>query len=435
MLNGGYDNAQNDYILRVGESIFSPEGQEYRVLDLLGKGTFGQVAKCQPAGQSQKLALKVVKNRPAYKHQGVVEVRILHLLRAARFPPAYQEHAVRMLDFFIFRSHLCIVFELLGASLYELLKQNQQHGLTLSSVRLLTEQLLEAMVLMRQAGIIHCDMKPENVLLTRQLTPSVKLIDFGSACFDRHTVFSYIQSRYYRAPEVLLGLTPYDSAIDMWSLGCICAELIVGHPLFPGNSQFDQLRRIFQTLGQDSRPLHYSAASLPTSLLDRCKHRDRYLVPHEARLKSLDELRAAGENVPDPTIYGFEMTSLQGLAKPRYKHTLFGTDLRAKLLQDTIGGGQLDEEEHEISLLISFLEAVLKIDPAERPTPQEALMHPFFKRPGARFPAPSSAGPAPTSPRRTGLPGSCPSNINYFKPPPSDAPLFQQAAPQYLYSY
>ena len=97
-----------------------------------------------------------------------------------------------MTDFFIFREHLGIVFELLGVSLYEVLKQNNQHGLTLSSVRLLTEQLLESMILMRQAGIIHCDMKPENVLLTKELHPTVKLIDFGSACFDHHTVFSYI---------------------------------------------------------------------------------------------------------------------------------------------------------------------------------------------------------------------------------------------------
>lgn len=79
-------------------------------------------------------------------------------------------------------------------------------------------------------------MKPENVLLTKELHPTVKLIDFGSACFDNHTVFSYIQSRYYRAPEILMGLDTYDSSIDMWSLGCICVELIIGHPFFPGNS-------------------------------------------------------------------------------------------------------------------------------------------------------------------------------------------------------
>jgi dual specificity protein kinase YAK1 len=67
---------------------------------------------------------------------------------------------------------------------------------------------------------------------------NLKVIDFGSACFEGFAVFHYIQSRYYRSPEVLLGL-PYDSAIDMWSLGCIAAELFLGIPIFPGSSEYD----------------------------------------------------------------------------------------------------------------------------------------------------------------------------------------------------
>ena len=76
----------------------------------------------------------------------------------------------------------------------------------------------------------------------------MKIIDFGSAAFEGATAFTYIQSRYYRSPEVLLGL-PYDSAIDMWSMGCIAMELFLGIPLFPGASQHDQLRRIISLLG------------------------------------------------------------------------------------------------------------------------------------------------------------------------------------------
>jgi dual specificity protein kinase YAK1 len=77
---------------------------------------------------------------------------------------------------------------------------------------------------------------------------NLKVIDFGSACFEGHAVFQYIQSRYYRSPEVLLGL-PYDPAIDMWSLGCIAAELFLGIPIFPGNCEYDQLAKIFEILG------------------------------------------------------------------------------------------------------------------------------------------------------------------------------------------
>jgi len=79
-------------------------------------------------------------------------------------------------------------------------------------------------------------------------SPDIKLIDFGSACYEGQTIYSYIQSRFYRSPEVLLGL-PYSGAIDMWSLGCIAAELFLGLPLFPGVSEFNQISRIIEACG------------------------------------------------------------------------------------------------------------------------------------------------------------------------------------------
>lgn len=82
----------------------------------------------------------------------------------------------------------------------------------------------------------------------------MKIIDLGSACFEGHGIFQYIQSRYYRSPEVILGL-PYDSSIDMWSLGCICAELFLGIPIFPGNSEYDQLSKIIEILGLPSQQM------------------------------------------------------------------------------------------------------------------------------------------------------------------------------------
>ena len=79
-------------------------------------------------------------------------------------------------------------------------------------------------------------------------SPTIKVIDFGSACHESSHVYTYIQSRFYRSPEILLGL-PYTSAIDMWSLGCIVAELFIGIPLFPGSSEYNQLFRIIEMLG------------------------------------------------------------------------------------------------------------------------------------------------------------------------------------------
>lgn len=99
-------------------------------------------------------------------------------------------------------------------------------------------QILDALIVLRDASIIHCDLKPENILLAPPAASGgalgqLKLIDFGSACFEHRTVYSYIQSRFYRSPEVLLGLS-YSTAIDMWSFGCVAAELFLGLPLFPG---------------------------------------------------------------------------------------------------------------------------------------------------------------------------------------------------------
>jgi hypothetical protein len=101
---------------------------------------------------------------------------------------------------------------------------------------------------LRDASIIHCDLKPENILLCPGTAGQLKLIDFGSACFEGRTVYSYIQSRFYRSPEVMLGVE-YTAAIDMWSFGCVAAELFLGLPLFPGASEHDLLSRVLEMLG------------------------------------------------------------------------------------------------------------------------------------------------------------------------------------------
>lgn len=84
---------------------------------------------------------------------------------------------------------------------------------------------------LRKIRIIHCDLKPENILFTNNTHEKLKIIDFGSACTDFSSGFTYVQSRFYRCPEIVLGL-PYDHAADMWSFGCIIAELVMGKPLF-----------------------------------------------------------------------------------------------------------------------------------------------------------------------------------------------------------
>lgn len=96
--------------------------------------------------------------------------------------------------------------------------------------------------------MIHCDLKPENILLKDPAKSGIKIIDFGSSCFQDERVYTYIQSRFYRAPEIILGI-PYTPCIDMWSFGCIMAEFAMGYPIFPGEDENDQLSLIMEVIG------------------------------------------------------------------------------------------------------------------------------------------------------------------------------------------
>ena len=100
----------------------------------------------------------------------------------------------------------------------------------------------------RDHQIIHCDLKPENILLKQPNKSGIKIIDYGSSCFMDQRIYTYIQSRFYRAPEIVLGI-PYTTAIDMWSFGCILAELYTGFPLFPGENEMEQLAYIMEIKG------------------------------------------------------------------------------------------------------------------------------------------------------------------------------------------
>lgn len=102
--------------------------------------------------------------------------------------------------------------------------------------------------------IVHCDLKPENVLLAKPNKSKVKLIDFGSSCFEDERYYTYIQSRFYRAPEIMLGIA-YTTAIDMWSLGCIIFECLVGIPLFADENERDQMLAIMEVTGLPPRSL------------------------------------------------------------------------------------------------------------------------------------------------------------------------------------
>ncbi|KAJ7268738.1 kinase-like domain-containing protein [Mycena haematopus] len=373
--NDGYDNDDYDYILYVNDWLGTDDGHKYLILDILGQGTFGQVVKCQNMKTHEIVAVKVVKNKPAYFNQSMMEVTILEMLNK-NSDPNDQHHILRLRDSFIHRSHLCLVFELLSSNLYELIKQNQFQGLSTQLVKVFMAQLLDAMTILKEARLIHCDLKPENILLKSLQSPQIKVIDFGSACHERQTVYTYIQSRFYRSPEVLLGMA-YTASVDMWSLGCIAVELFLGLPLFPGTSEYNQLTRIIEMLGMP-----------PQSMLNTGKQTgqffDSYDVynPHtnqnekKYRLKSIDQYSREHNTTEQPGKQYFKATSL-----PEIINT-------APMPQTKTArqGHEVEKELNNRASFIDFCQGLLNLNPVTRWTPQQARLHPFIT--GEKFTKP-----------------------------------------------
>ena len=117
---------------------------------------------------------------------------------------------------------------------------------------------------MENLNIIHCDLKPENILLRDENGEALKLVDYGSGCFRDEQVYTYVQSRFYRAPEVILRI-PYSEKVDIWSFGCILAELYTGEPLFPGKNEQEQIELIMEICGIPS-----------DKMIDKSRKKDHY---------------------------------------------------------------------------------------------------------------------------------------------------------------
>ena len=371
--NSGADNEKWDLILRVGDLLGDEEGRKYIIMDLLGHGTFGQVVKVRDVASGTLAAIKVIKNQTSYFNQSMMEVTVLELLNT-KHDPHDRRHIVRMRDTFVFKSHLCIVVELLGSNLYELIKQNGYRGFSLGLCRLFLAQCLDTLQTLRNARIIHCDLKPENILLVTSDSPMIKIIDFGSACHEHQTVYTYIQSRFYRSPEVILGL-PYSSTIDMWSLGCIAAELFLGLPIFPGSSNYDQMARIMDTLGMP-----------PKHLLDMGKDSRLYFTrdPSTSRwsLKTREQYNQDTGHQEGPSKKYF---SSSDLAQIIANYTPKGTGSKGSSSVARTGGSMgspagLPDTNDKLQResFIDFCYGLLQWNPVERWSPAQALHHPFI---------------------------------------------------------
>ncbi|KAK5116973.1 hypothetical protein LTR62_006694 [Meristemomyces frigidus] len=246
--NHGYDDERGDYNIVLGDHL----AYRYEVVDLLGKGSFGQVVRCVDHKEGGVVAIKIIRNKKRFHQQALVEVGILG--RLGEWDPDGAYATLTITSSFYFRSHLCIVTPCLSINLYELIRAHNFTGFPLPLIRRMSRQLLACLCLLQRKRIIHCDLKPENILLCEARKADVRVIDFGSSCRVEEKVYTYIQSRFYRSPEVILG-SEYGLGIDMWSLGCILAELWTGYPLFPGENEQEQLACIMEIFGAPDRHL------------------------------------------------------------------------------------------------------------------------------------------------------------------------------------
>jgi len=352
--NDGHDDENGDYIVRVGDVI----NDRYEILQrpggkppFLGKGSFGQVvyAMDRLATPQQAVAIKIIKNHKHWHEQAKSEIELLRRLR--QLPCAdpgmkWVEYAnvVRLQDDFVFRNHCCLVFELLPFTLYDLLKFSEFKGVSLSLVRKFARNLIRTLDCLRQpdVDVIHCDLKPENVMLVKHNEYRLKVIDFGSSCSSQKQPFTYIQSRFYRSPEVLL-CRPYSHAIDVWSLGCILVEMHTGKPLFNGENEVKQMCKICDVLGLPPKKMVLEAGT-------------------RSKVKSIFRIGSGSEY----HIFLDEKQMPVGTRKFR--------DIVRKLLPAT------REDEENYVLFEDLVMRMLALDPDKRITPAEALQHPFITR-------------------------------------------------------
>jgi len=286
--NHGFDDANYHYKIIVGDHI----AYRYEIREVFGKGAFGQVLKCFDHKTKVNVALKIIINTQQMHEQGRVEISILNELN--HLDTEDKNHIVRSSDAFCFRNHLCVSFEILGSNLYEFSKSIRFQPMSLKQIQSLSKQMLKALEFCHANSIVHCDMKPENVLLTPGSSNKCKLIDFGSSCYFGQQKYEYIQSRFYRAPEVILGIT-YGPPMDIWSFACIIVEMMIGRPIFPGDDEHEQLEMIMEVFGPPPRNMILASKRrrefFDSDLKPLLKNkRKRLRIPGASSLRSITKL-------------------------------------------------------------------------------------------------------------------------------------------------
>lgn len=387
---GSITNRENRFIAHVGQVLTNPiKNRHYVIEEALGQGSYATVFLVRSTRNGKYYAAKVLRNDPNMldmfeKHEKSILIQLNKLERdmfrqkdaAMHLGPQEAQFSSRIInlkDYFLISQdqpvpvkHLVLIFEKLVLSLHDFIIKNDSQGLSLRMIKRFTRYLLEGLRLMSTQGITHSDIKPENIMLVDLNRYELKLVDFGLARRYCNYESFYIQSRYYRSPEVILQL-PLTEAIDMWSLGCTLAELYLSYPLFPGSSNLEVLRFMSQVLGPipldlvRSSPVaacYFTKESIETE--DGPTDRLRLMTPQEFE-------NTHGYQLPPQQRY-HELTGLASLADC-YEHS----ETRCSLIR-------FDADRALWKPFESLLGRMLEWDPLRRITPAEALNHVFMRQ-------------------------------------------------------
>eukprot|EP01036_Dinobryon_divergens_P028699 gene28699-37687_t len=326
------------------------KNRRYRLDKEIGKGTFGKVFQCYDTKREKSLAVKVIRSIKKYIESAQIEADILDDVFEQQ-KRLEVEFCVKMYASFRFDGHYCLVFERLGLSLFDLVKKNDYKPFPLRTVKAISKQLLEALHFLKRINLIHTDLKLENVLFVGEeleectvkvkgkrcsvFVPRdlrIKLIDFGGATYDNDARKStVVNTRQYRGPEVILEIG-WSFPSDVWSAGCIIAEIFNGDLLFQTHGELEHLALIEKCVGL-----------FPLSMIRRSKY--------EAEFFSRGGVVKTQSLPKDSQKFVSQMASLQDFCI------------------ENNGDRQFEE----------LLKSILRIDPRDRLTAREALDLPVFQ--------------------------------------------------------
>eukprot|EP00928_Gymnodinium_smaydae_P057642 TRINITY_DN40860_c0_g1_i1.p1 TRINITY_DN40860_c0_g1~~TRINITY_DN40860_c0_g1_i1.p1 ORF type:complete len:443 (+),score=63.82 TRINITY_DN40860_c0_g1_i1:73-1329(+) len=365
--NAEWDDEDGYYVATFQETI----AERYVVTDTAcGRGVYSSIVKARDidlaAEGTTSVAIKIVRANDVMQQAAKKEISILQKLKDTEGEG--KRYIVEMLSSFSYRNHTCIVFECLWDDCREALRKlTKGQGMTLSVVRLYTKQLLLGLRHLEKLNILHADIKPDNILMSEN-QQIVKLCDFGTAMeIGEIAISSYIMSRAYRAPEIIIGCQLTTSA-DMFALGVTLFELFTGKALASGKSNHDQLRKLMEISGRMSQSVLKSGAfwrrhfdenlSLKPDVEADPRHTPSDESAGGLRLK-IDRLKAQLDVFPKYDIkeFIFERVGPDRCksAKPEdQKYVQRGTRFAA------------------------LLQHMLCLDPRKRLRPKEGLMHELF---------------------------------------------------------